>query len=150
MDIYRGPGSAIVSPFGSKASNGTPLRISVVGLAAGCATGNIADGGYRMTLEAVNPTNGNVLGRADVMHVSNPQVGVGAVVGPWTVLGYTSRFRYTSCYQVSTDSGVHVHVEAANQHRYSCYIWRANGSGIDENTVIGRVAVHYGGQRARC
>lgn len=150
VDIYRGPGTRIVSPFGSKASNGQPTRVRVVGLRSGCASGAIADGGYRMTLEVSNASTGVVLARSDIMHLANPQVSVGQTVGPWTTLGYSSRFRYSSCYQVRTDAGVHVHVEFINKHRYSCYIQRANGAVIDENTVIGRVGVHYSGRRASC
>lgn len=150
VDIFSGPGTRVVSPFGSKASNGQAMTVRVVSVGAGCASGNLADGGSVVKLEATNSATGVVLGRADLMHVANPQVGPGAVVGPWTTLGYTSRFRYSNCYQVSNDAGVHVHAEFINAHRYSCYIWRSNGAGVNENTVIGRVGVHYGGQRAAC
>ena len=126
------------------------MTIRVLSVNPGCATGNVADGGYVVKIEATNAATGVVLGRADLMHVNSPQVGAGATIGPWTTLGYTSRFRYSSCYQVSTDAGVHVHAEFINAHRYSCYIWRSNGTAINENTVIGRVGVHYGGQRAAC
>lgn len=150
VDLYAPAGSRVVSPFGSKASNGQPMTIRVVSVRAGCASGSIADGGYVMTIEATNASTGVVLGRADLMHVASPQVGAGAVIGPWTTLGYTSQFRNSNCYQVSTASGVHVHAEFINNHRYSCYIWRTNNAAINENTVIGRVGVHYGGQRAAC
>lgn len=108
------------------------------------------DGGYVVKLEAKNAATGVVIGRADLMHVASPQVTAGAVVGPWTTLGYLSRFRYSSCYQVSNDAGVHVHAEFIDAHKYSCYIWRGNGAAINENTTIGRSGAHYGGQRAAC
>jgi hypothetical protein len=150
VDIFAPPGSRVVSPFGSKASNGQPTRVTVVGVRSGCASGAIADGGYRITLELQNAATGVVLSRADLMHVNSPQVGVGAVVGPWTTLGYTARFRSSSCYQVNNDAGVHVHAEFVDAHRYSCYVNRGNGAAINENTVIGRAAAHRDGRRAVC
>lgn len=150
VDVFAPAGSRIVSPFGSKASNGQATRVRVVGLRVGCASGSAADGGYRMTLELSNAGTGVVLARADLMHVDRPQVGIGATVGPWTTLGYTSAFRYSSCYQVRTSAGVHVHLEIINKHRYSCYIRRANGTAMTENTEIGRAAVHYTARRAAC
>lgn len=35
---------------------------------AGCATGSLADGGYRIGLEARDTVTGQILGRADVTH----------------------------------------------------------------------------------
>ncbi|MFG1899238.1 hypothetical protein [Micromonospora carbonacea] len=152
VDIYRNPGGTIVSPFGSKTASGHPVAVTVVTVRPGCATGNLADGGYRIGLEARDTTTGQVLARADVMHVNNKPGGiaVGATVGPWTKLGETGRFRYSSCYQVNGDSGAHVHLEVINQHRYSCYIARGANTGLGDETVIGRAGVHYTGQRQAC
>lgn len=150
VDIFAGPGTRVVSPYGTRTNTGHATRVSVVSVRPGCATGNPADGGYVITLQVQDTVTGTVLGRADLMHISSPQVGAGSVVGPWTTLGYLSRFRYTSCYQVWSDSGVHVHAEFIDAHKYSCYVWRSNGAIIDENTIIGRTAAHYGGQRATC
>jgi hypothetical protein len=152
VDIYRNPGATIVSPFGTKTASGHPVSVSVVTVRPGCATGNLADGGYRIGLEARDTTTGQVLGRADVMHVANKPGGiaVGATVGPWTKLGETGRFRYSSCYQVNGDSGVHIHLEVINQHRYSCYIYRSANTALTDLTVIGKVGTHATGQRKTC
>ncbi|WDZ82177.1 hypothetical protein [Micromonospora cathayae] len=152
VDIYRNPGATVVSPFGSKTAAGHPVAVTVVTVRPGCATGNLADGGYRIGLEARDTTTGEVIGRADVMHVNNKPGGivVGATVGPWTKLGETGRFRYSSCYQVNGDSGAHIHLEVINQHRYSCYIRRAANTALGDETVIGRIGTHHSGQRAVC
>ncbi|MEU7959393.1 hypothetical protein [Micromonospora humida] len=152
VDIYRNPGATVVSPFGTKTAAGHPVAVTVVTVRPGCATGNLADGGYRIGLEARDTTTGGVVGRADVMHVNNKPGGVvvGASVGPWTKLGETGRFRYSSCYQVNGDSGAHIHLEVINQHRYSCYVNRAADTALTDLTVVGRIGVHYSGQRAVC
>ena len=128
------------------------MRVTVVTVQAGCATGNLADGGWRIGLEAVDTSTGDVLARADVMHVDNKpaNIVVGATVGPWTSLGETGRFRYSSCYQVNGDSGVHLHLEVINQHRYSCYVSRSPGTEMNDLTVIGLGGPHYSGPRQAC
>ncbi|MFI6823864.1 hypothetical protein ACIBJE_23420 [Micromonospora sp. NPDC050187] len=152
VDIYRNPGATVVSPFGTTSAAGHPVAVTVVTVRPGCATGNLADGGYRIGLEARDTTTGAILARADVMHVANKpgNIVVGASVGPWTKLGETGRFRYSSCYQVNGDSGAHIHLEVINQHRYSCYVARAANTALTDLTVIGKVGVHYTGQRQRC
>lgn len=152
VDIYRNPGATVVSPFGTKTAAGHPVSVKVVTVRPGCATGNLADGGYLIGLEARDTTTGDILGRADVMHVNNKpsSIVVGATVGPWTKLGETGRFRYSSCYKVNGDSGAHIHLEVINQHRYSCYVHRAANTALTDLTVIGKVGVHHTGQRSRC
>lgn len=151
MDIFaRAAGRPIVTPFGYQTTAGHGVSSTVVGIAPGCASGSIADGGYRVTVEARDTVTGEVLARAELMHVDQPQVWVGQVLGGWTTIGYTSRFRYSSCYQVSNDSGIHVHFEVINWHRYACWTSYGYGAALTELTVIGAAATHYGGQRARC
>ncbi|WP_217809785.1 hypothetical protein [Micromonospora sp. NBS 11-29] len=86
------------------------------------------------------------------MHVNNKPSGivVGASVGPWTKLGETGRFRWSTCYQVNGDSGAHIHLEVINQHRYSCYIRRSANTAMTDLTVIGRAGVHYSGAPQAC
>lgn len=152
IDVFaKAAGRPIVTPFGSKTNTGHPVQSKVVNVRAGCRSGNVADGGYVVTVEARDTSTGAVLGRADLMHVASPRVGVGTVLGPWTTIGTTSQFRYSSCYQVSSTSGIHVHVEFINYHRYACYIPRAYNQGLTELTSLGVVGSHsYGTQRARC
>ncbi len=152
VDIYRNPGGTVVSPFGTTTSTGQPVNVRVVTVAAGCATGNLADGGYRIGLEATNANTGEVIARADVMHVANKpsNITVGATVGPWTKLGETGRFRYSSCYQVNGDSGAHIHLEVINRTRYSCYISRGANSALTDLTVIGRTGTQNSGPQQAC
>ncbi|MFD0427793.1 hypothetical protein ACFQ60_04900 [Streptomyces zhihengii] len=84
VDIYQNPGATVVSPFGSKTSAGSPVTVRVVTVTPGCATGNLADGGWRIGLEARDDSTGTIVGRADVMHVDQKpaSITVGATVGP--------------------------------------------------------------------
>lgn len=152
VDIYQNPGATVVSPFGSKTSAGAPVTVRVVTVTPGCATGNLADGGWRIGLEARDDSTGTVVGRADVMHVDQKpgSIAVGATVGPWTRLGQTGRFRYSSCYQVNGDTGAHIHLEVINRTKYSCYIERPAGAGLGDETVIGRVGTLNSGPRQAC
>ncbi|MFJ7960150.1 hypothetical protein ACIQ62_28065 [Streptomyces sp. NPDC096319] len=152
VDIYQNPGATVVSPFGSKTSGGSPVTVRVVTVAPGCATGNLADGGWRIGLEARDDSTGAIVGRADVMHVDQKpgSITVGATVGPWTRLGQTGRFRYSSCYQVNGNTGAHVHLEVINKTKYSCYIARAAGTGLGGETVIGRVGTLNSGPQQTC
>ncbi|MFT9670575.1 hypothetical protein ACMZ5F_25960 [Streptomyces rhizosphaericola] len=152
VDIYQNPGATVVSPFGSKTSAGSPVTVRVVTVRPGCATGNLADGGWRIGLEASDNATGTVVGRADVMHVDQKpaSITVGATVGPWTRLGQTGRFRYSSCYQVNGDTGAHIHLEVINRTKYSCYVARGAGAGLGDETVIGRVGTLNSGPQQAC
>ncbi|MFN8019218.1 MAG: hypothetical protein U0P45_14005 [Acidimicrobiales bacterium] len=152
IDVFaKAAGRPVVTPFGSKTNTGHPVQSKVVNVRVGCRSGAVADGGYVVTVEARDTTTGAVLGRADLMHIASPRVGVGTVLGSWTTIGYTSQFRYSSCYQVSAAGGIHVHMELINYHRYACYIPRAYNQALTEQTSLGVVGSHsYGAQRARC
>lgn len=151
MDVFgRAVGRTVVTPFGSRTNTGHPVVSRVVAIARACASGSLADGGSRVTVEAVDTTTNEVLGRADIAHVDRVQVSVGQQLGGWTPIGFTSRFRNNSCYQVSNDAGVHVHLELINRHRYACWIPRGYNTGLTDLTPIGRVGAHYTAQRATC
>ena len=151
MDIFtKAAGRRFVNPFGSRTNTGHAVESKVVAVRPGCATGDWRDGGYRVTIEARDKSTGVVLGRADLMHVDRPQVSKGQVLANWTTIGFTSRFRYTSCYQVSNASGIHGHLEFINSHRYACWQPYSYNQALTELSRIGIVGAHYGGQRARC
>lgn len=152
VDIYQNPGATVVSPFGSKTSAGHPVSVHVVTVQPGCASGDLADGGWRVGLEAKNDATGEVVGRADVMHVDNKPdaIAVGASVGPWTALGTTGRFRYSSCYQVNGDTGAHIHLEVINKTRYACYVNRGANTELTDETGVGQVGTENSGPTQAC
>lgn len=154
-DIYaRTATMRVVTPFGSRTTGGDAVVQKITAVRAACASGRIADGGYRVEITATNGRTGQALGIAQVVHVASPKVRVGQKIGPWTTLGTTSTFdlsRYSSCYQVTTTAGVHIHVEFTAAHRYACLNSITPGTRLNENTRIGRIADHrYTTQRAVC
>jgi len=82
MDVFaRAAGRPIVTPFGSRTTAGHVVSSTVVRVTPGCASGNPADGSYRVTVEARDTATGEILARAELMHVDRPQVGVGQQFG---------------------------------------------------------------------
>jgi hypothetical protein len=151
IDVFaREAGKQFVTPFGSRTAGGDAVQSVVVGVRPGCRSGNPADGGYRVTVEARNARTGAVIARADLMHVDRPQVSVGQHLGGWTTIGFTSAFRYNSCYQVSNAWGIHGHLEVVNRNRYACFRPMGYEQPLTELTWIGRAGTNYGGQRAAC
>ncbi len=157
MDIFaKAEGKRFVTPFSGKTNTGHAVESKVVAIAPGCkassstesTSSRIARGGYRVTIEAKDTVTGAILGRADLMHVANEKVSVGQKLGAWTVVGYTKKFPYNSCYQVSTVAGIHGHVEFTNKHRYSCWIPKSYNAALLETTRIGKVGAHYSSARA--
>ncbi|WP_247597673.1 hypothetical protein [Streptomyces sp. RKND-216] len=90
MNTYQSPGATVVSPFGSKTASGSPVSVRVVTVTPGWATGNLADGGWRIGLEVINKT------------------------------------------------------------RYACYIPRAAGTGLGDETAVGRVGTENSGPQQAC
>lgn len=150
VDIFGPPGRPIVRPFGTRTLAGHLVDVTVVDIRPACASGNPADGGYVVTLEARDSVTNSVLGRTELAHLRQLTVREGDVVTKWERIGYTGRFRYSSCYQVTSSAGVHVHLEAVNRHLYSCYKARSNGAALTETTQIGAVGVHRQSSQRRC
>jgi hypothetical protein len=79
-----------------------------------CASGNPADGGYRVTVGMYN--GGTKVGTATYAHIQ-PRVAAGQWVSRWgAVLGTVGSYRWNSCWK-----GVHVHHEMYSQQNYACY-----------------------------
>ena len=150
VDIYAGAGSPVVTPHATRTNSGHLVESKVIRVRAACASGVISQGGYRVTVQARDTVTGVVLGWADIAHVASP-VGVGTVLGPWTVLGRTAQWSYSSCYQVSSGNGVHVHLELQNVHRYACMNRLAAGTPLSGTSRIGNIGSHnYSSRRAAC
>jgi hypothetical protein len=110
-----------------------------------CASGVIADGGYRVTVGLF--TGGTKIGTVTYAHV-NPSVNQGATVSRWnTQLGVVGNYRSSSCW-----TGPHVHVEMYSQHNYACYNrgW-APGQAMNPTNFIGFTGGAYASaQRSAC
>lgn len=148
FDFYRGPGAGIkVRAWPVSQVGAVSYRVAAV--QAACRSGLIADGGYAVKVEF--HYGGHNVGHAWYVHVDRPQVTAGQWIGHAATIGYTSRFRYSSCYQVNTDTGVHVHQEYYSNRHYACFIRRPAGAWVDYWGVLGRVGGNYAwGANAAC
>ncbi|MBB4910575.1 M23 family metallopeptidase [Actinophytocola algeriensis] len=124
-------------------STSVSARVEIVRPA--CASGVIADGGYRVTVGLF--TGGTKIGSATYAHI-NPSVSQGATIPRWnTQLGVVGNYRSSSCW-----TGPHVHVELYSQHNYACYNrgW-APGQAMSPTNFIGFTGGAFAsGQRAAC
>ncbi len=79
-------------------------------------------------------------------------LGVGAGLTNGMLIGYTKRWGYSSgCYEVSSDSGVHWHIEAYNYSMYSCYAPNATGASLAAGSgMLGAVGANATGPRQSC
>jgi hypothetical protein len=150
VDIYAGAGSPVVTPHATRTNTGHLVESKIVRVTPACASGVISQGGYRVTVRARDTVTGVVLGYADIAHVSTP-LAAGTVLGPWTVLGRTTQWNYSNCYQVTNPNGVHVHLELQNVHRYACMNNLAAGTALTGTTRVGWIGSHnYTARRAIC
>jgi len=123
----------------------TPVNAVVEVVRPACASGVVADGGYRVTVGLF--TGGTKIGTATYAHI-NPSVSQGATISRWnTQLGVVGNYRSSSCWR-----GPHVHVELFSQHNYACYNrgW-APGQAMSPTNFIGFIGGAFAsGPRAAC
>ena len=86
---------------------------------------------------------GHNVGYAWYAHLDNVQVRALTWIPHGALLGYTGRYPRTRCYDVSNDSGTHVHFELASNRHYACYIRRAPNAWIDYWGAVGKIGGQY-------
>lgn len=130
VDVYGAPGDLVY--FGVRERWQGTTAGNAYGIVTAnydtCAWPNSAGVAYRIS---VYDGAGAYVGWVLIGHVDTSAYGtlpIGSLVANGQVLGKLSQFVYSSCYQVTTSSGVHTHLELYNASDYSCYIPRpANG-----------------------
>lgn len=137
-DLYATPGTQIRANVDSSNHD---VRLRVDHVRPGCASGVAADGGYEVRASVIS--GGQDIGWVSWMHVSSPQASAGQTLSPGALLGTTSRFRYSSCYQVTTEQGAHVHLEVGNEQADACYLDHASGTELSSGALIGKMGGSY-------
>jgi hypothetical protein len=139
-DLYATSGTPVYfHPF----DNYTGGTYVVSSVAAACRSGIIADGGHAVKVE-LKDRAGTSLGWVLYSHLDRVPAGVanGQPISSGALLGYTRRWNHSTCYQVSTEEGVHVHYEAYNHHNYACYWDYGSGQTVASNRSMGLVGAH--------
>ena len=122
VDFYvNAPVTEVRAHIGNTTIPYAPPHLKVLAVKPACASGVISYGGYWVSVGVYNTYSGAYIGRVDYAHINSPQVYEGQYINQGQLLGWTARFTRNSCYDVSTDSGVHVHMEAYNSHHWACY-----------------------------
>ena len=145
VDLQGVGAGAGVYVYAAPQTGGLSITARVEIVRAACASGNIADGGYRVTVGFYNGST--KIGTATYAHI-NPSVSQGATIGRWgTLLGTVGSYNWSSCWQ-----GVHVHYEMYSQVNYACYNrgWTP-GMTLNPTNFLGFIGGSYAtGKRQPC
>ncbi|MBU1228072.1 MAG: hypothetical protein KJ698_12785 [Actinobacteria bacterium] len=93
------------------------------------------------------------IGWVAYVHLASVRAGVvpGATIDPGAVVGELARWPYSSCWQVTSDTGIHTHHAEYNYHGYSCYAPRESGARIGRGRWIGSLgATTASGNKQAC
>lgn len=84
-------------------------------------------------------------------HLDQVAVSVGQTISPSQIIGKTKKWSYSTCWQVSSDAGVHTHIEMWDKYRYSCYTNYQSRTYLGSSMNLGVVGrTIYTGIRSRC
>jgi hypothetical protein len=122
-----------------------------------CNAGAYTWAGYRYKLTLTDPSG--YLGYWQYVHVhpvgslGNIVWGDGSSISQGGLLGYTHQYpnRGINCWDVSTDLGVHWHIEGWNNHNWSCFYPWAHSSNLTKQTSgLGAVGANAPKLRQPC
>jgi hypothetical protein len=133
-DVYAVDGTEVRANFANPTGN-LSLRVEYVGSISNCSAGKVIR--VRVKVDNVD------LGWIQYVHVNTPWAnGHTQDISNGTLLGTTKFWSYDAdCWQVSTSSGVHVHLESGNTPatEKACYVSLTSGSTYSASTIISRV-----------
>lgn len=83
------------------------------------------------------------IGQLIYEHLKNLAVKKGELISSGTTLGATHQWAKSSCYQVSSPSGIHTHFEMGSSTGTACYVGWALGSALtSSDTTPAQVTAH--------
>lgn len=143
-DLYTSPGTDVRVKVNAPTSSYT-LSVSLVE-STSCGAGERV----RVSVKY----DGNEIGWVQYEHV-DPASGIslGAALSNGQVIGQTKNWGYLSCYQVSSNAGVHAHVSMKNtQANHSCYVdhGQPGATTLSYGTDLGVLGSSNGGVRQEC
>lgn len=144
VDFHRNPGTddtVRVRAYPASGSGSVRYRIDDVRMA--CKSGVHADGGRAVKVGFfIGDTR---VGHAWYVHLDRvpSTIKAGSWVSHAAVVGYISRFKETTCYDVSSNDGVHVHLEYYSNRHYACWISRPAGTWVDYWGAVAKVGGNY-------
>lgn len=111
------------------------------------------DAGNTVFVDLYGPTMSQWRGWISFGHLKDISVAPTQWISAGQLLGKTELWNYwNGCWQVSTQSGVHTHIEMHNRQRYACFVdWQAMGWNLTYGAVLGYVGrADSGAYRTPC
>ncbi|MGH2607821.1 MAG: hypothetical protein ACRDHF_01920 [Tepidiformaceae bacterium] len=149
-DFYREPSvEGRWYPGASSSGSWIVSRIAVGGARNTCEKSSWTIAGYSYKIDLTD--NSGYLGWFGLGHVDPEFVGggtyfisPGAQVADGMYIGTQKKWdELAGCWAVSTDAGVHWHVDAWNAHNYACYFPHASGTWLSSDFgVLGAVGAN--------
>ncbi len=126
-------------------AQGGPLSAKVWAIVPTCA-GGASVAGWTVFVDVYVGSSWE--GWVSYSHLENVGLYVypGLTIQPGRALGTLKRWAYSTCWQVSSDAGVHTHIEMWNKNMYACYKGYQSGvylGGSMDLGIIGRTIYSF-------
>jgi hypothetical protein len=153
MDFYAPAGTAVrlyAAPKNSALNS--QITAKVLSVRAACRSGRIGDGGYVVFVGLYH--SGTRVGSIAYTHV-NPDFNADSVTNSTDVnyrgglnrwggyIGKVGKYTRSTCWDVSSTAGHHLHLEFANVRNYSCYRNLSAGAVIAQSEYMGYLGGAY-------
>jgi Ricin-type beta-trefoil lectin domain-like len=151
VDYYAVPGTA--GYYRAQSTSGT-VSGNIDSTGSACSDPNL-NGGRQYRVQVQNTVNGS-RGHVWYLHVSNVNPSNGQQYNPSGaipnnyLLGWTYQFPNSNCYQVSTASGVHLHIEMFQSHAYSCFRDYNLAQSLTSSSILGKIGSNGLNTRTPC
>lgn len=146
LDYYAAPGTRV--DFKGDGIGG-PFAAQVWAVMPTCGSTSSL-GGYTVFVDVY--VHGQKEGWISYGHLNDVQVTAGQWIFWGQPLGYLKDWGHSyGCYEVSSPSGVHSHIEMYNSSSFACYVNWGSGSYISSNSDLGHVGrSQYSGVQQAC
>ena len=129
-DLFAAPGTA-VRPRIYAPMNGSPYDLKVINTWSGCAGKGVRVGIYK---------SGSLIGTVSYAHLDAvPSFSAGQKISTTTTLGKLKRWTNCSGWSVSSNSGVHTHIEVGTKNGKACAMAYGAGKSLIDTRKIGRI-----------
>lgn len=129
-DLFAAPGTAVRPRIYPPVTSAT-YDTRVMNTWTGCAGRGVRLGVYK---------DGSLVGTVSFAHLAEmPSFSAGQKVTNSTVLGKLKRWPKCSAWQVTSDAGVHTHIEVGTKSGKACYMPYAAGKSLIDTRKIGKI-----------
>lgn len=145
LDYHAAAGTSV--KYSASASGGT-LKSKVWAIVPTCRDGGSV-GGWTVFVDVY--VGGSYEGWVSYSHLDQVAVKAGNTIGSGTTLGKLRKWKYSTCYQVKYDTGVHAHIEMYDAYKFACYNNYKAAQELSFSTVLGMIgSTKYTSKGSRC